>query len=100
MKAVITTGSKQYIVSKDDVINVELISSDNKKISFEPLLLIDGEKTTVGAPTLSGHTVEAELVDTIRTDKVTAIRFKAKKRVKKVHGHRQTLSQIKITSIK
>lgn len=99
MKAVITTGGKQYIVSKDDVLDIELIPEE-KKVTFEPLLLIDGKETTVGTPSVSGHSVEAEVIGTIRADKVTAIRYKAKKRVKKVHGHRQTLTQIKITSIK
>ena len=84
-KAVIATGGKQYIVHEGETLEVELIK-DVKKIDFNPLLLIDDEKTTVGKPTLSDV-------------KVTAIRYKAKKRVHKVHGHRQHLSVIKITKI-
>lgn len=97
-KAVILTGGHQYIVSEGDVIDVELIHS-GKKIDFEPLLVIDGDKTTVGAPTISGVKVSAEVLGQVRGEKVTAIRYKAKKRVNKVHGHKQTYSQIKITKI-
>lgn len=100
MKAVITTGGKQYLVAKDDVIEVELVSSDSKKLSFEPLLLINDKDVIVGTPTVSGHSVEVEMLETVKADKVVAIRYKAKKRVKKVHGHRQQLSKIKVLSIK
>ena len=100
-KAVIATGGKQYIVSEGETLNVERLKNlKTKSLSFEPLLLIDGEGITVGQPQLSGHSVSAEVVEAeVRAEKVTAIRYKAKKRVHKVHGHRQTLSTIKITKI-
>lgn len=100
MKAVITTGGKQYLVAKDDVLEVDLLHSDKKTLSFEPLLVINEKETLVGAPTVAGHTVTAEIIGESRGEKVTAIRYKAKKRVKKVQGSRQTFSQIKISSIK
>ncbi|OGL29596.1 50S ribosomal protein L21 [Candidatus Saccharibacteria bacterium RIFCSPHIGHO2_02_FULL_47_12] len=99
-KAVITTGGKQYLVSEGDEFNVELISSKDNKLSFEPLLTIDGDKVTVGKPTVDGSKVSAEIIEAqLKADKVTAIRYKAKKRVRKVHGHRQNLTKIKITKI-
>lgn len=98
-KAVIATGGKQYIVQQDDVIEVELLNSD-KNVEFEPLLVIDGEKTSVGTPTVKGAKVSAEVIDqNIKADKVVAIRYKAKKRVHKVHGHRQQHTKLKITKI-
>lgn len=98
-KAVIATGGKQYIVHEGETLEVELIK-DVKKIDFVPLLVIDDEKITVGKPTLSDAKVSAEVVEPmVKADKVTAIRYKAKKRVHKVHGHRQSLSVIKITKI-
>ena len=100
-KAVILTGSKQYLVSEGDLLDVELLHSDKKNVTFDALLLIDGEKTTIGAPTISGVTITAEIIDTDhKADKVTAIRYKAKKRVHKIHGHRQHLTKLKISSIK
>ncbi len=98
-KAVIATGGHQYIVSEGDTLEVELIKTDKKSASFEPLLVIDGDKTTVGKPVVDTVKVTAEIVGTVKAEKVTAIRYKAKKRVNKVHGHRQNLSQIKITKI-
>lgn len=97
-KAVISTGGHQYIVSEGDTLEVELIK-DEKKTSFEPLLVIDGEKVTVGTPIVSGVKVTADVLGEVRGEKVTAIRYKAKKRVKKVHGHKQHLTQIKISKI-
>ena len=79
---------------------MELISSKDNKLSFEPLLTIDGDKVTVGKPTVDGSKVSAEIIEAqLKADKVTAIRYKAKKRVRKVHGHRQNLTKIKITKI-
>ncbi len=97
-KAIIATGGHQYIVQEGQTLEVELLKAD-KKVEFEPLLVIDGDKTTVGTPAVSGAKVSAEVLGEVRGEKVTAIRYKAKKRVKKVHGHKQHLNQIKITKI-
>lgn len=97
-KAVILTGGHQYIVSEGDVIEVEKLSQE-KSAKFEALLVIDGDKVTVGTPSVKDISVTADVVAQTRADKVTAIRYKAKKRVKKVHGHRQDLTQIKIVKI-
>ncbi len=99
-KAVIQTGSKQYLVQEGETLNVELLKQADTKVAFEPLLVIDGDKIEVGAPLLQAHKVNAEVVaEDVQADKVTAIRFKAKKRVHKVHGHRQHNTTIKIVSI-
>ena len=99
-KAVIVTGGKQYLVSEGETLEVERIKGAKDKLSFTPLLVIDGEKVEIGKPEVSGVTVSAKMVEEIKADKVTSIRYKAKKRVKKVHGHRQVLNKIKIESIK
>lgn len=99
-KAVITTGSKQYLVSEGETLQVELLNTDKKSVVFEPLLVIDGEVVKVGTPTADGSKVTAEVVDAdIRGEKVRGVRFKAKKRVHKVHGHKQHLTSIKIVAI-
>lgn len=99
-KAVIATGGKQYLVSEGETIEVELLHADDTKVSFEPLLVIDGDNVSVGTPTVAKATVTAEVVtEDVMAKKVTAIRYKAKKRVHKVHGHRQHHTAIKITSI-
>ena len=99
-KAVITTGGKQYVVTEGETIEVELLKDAGKTATFVPLLTIDGEKVTVGTPEVSGAKVTAEIVEADKqADKVTSIRYKSKKRVHKVRGHRQHQTVLKITKI-
>lgn len=99
-KAVIVTGGKQYLVTEGETLEVELLKTEGKTATFVPLLVIDGDKTEVGAPEVSGVKVTAEIVDEdVKADKVTAIRYKAKKRVHKIRGHRQHHTVIKIAKI-
>lgn len=98
-KAVIATGGKQYLVSEGQELDIELLDP-SPNVKFEALLVIDGENISVGTPNVTGVSVAADVVEqTIKADKVVAIRYKAKKRVKKVRGHRQKLTRIKITKI-
>jgi large subunit ribosomal protein L21 len=99
-KAVIQTGGKQYLVTEGETLNVELIKGDSKSVSFEPLLLIDGDAISVGAPAVDKIKVSAEIIEAdVQADKVTSIRYKAKKRVHTVRGHRQHQTVLKITKI-
>jgi large subunit ribosomal protein L21 len=99
-KAVIATGGKQYLVSEGETLEVELLHNDDAKVAFDALLVIDGDNISVGAPVVDKIKVNAEIVaEDVKGDKVTAIRYKAKKRVHKVHGHRQRHTAIKITTI-
>lgn len=99
-KAVIVTGGKQYLVTEGDTLEVELIKTEGKTAEFVPLLVIDGEKTVVGTPNVDKSKVTAEIVEPeIKADKVTSIRYKAKKRVHTVKGHRQLQTRIKIAKI-
>lgn len=99
-KAVITTGGHQYLVGEGEVVDIDLLKNDSKKVEFEALLVIDGDKTTVGSPSVKDAKVSAEVVEAdIKGEKVVAIRYKAKKRVRKIRGHRQHYTKIKITKI-
>jgi large subunit ribosomal protein L21 len=99
-KAIIATGGKQYLVAEGETLEVELLKQEGKTASFVPLLVIDGDNITVGAPEVAGVKVTAEIVEAdIQADKVTSIRYKAKKRVHTVRGHRQHHSLIKISKI-
>ncbi len=97
-KAVIQTGGKQYIVAKDDIIAIEIVG-DSKTVDFDTLLVFDGADIKVGQPLISDVKVSGKVLDTVLADKVTSIRFKAKKRVNKKHGHRQSYSRVQITKI-
>lgn len=99
-KAVIATGGKQYVVSEGETLAIESLNVEGTNVDFDALLVIDGDNIQVGTPLVKGAKVSAEIVDAdARADKVTAIRYKAKKRVHKVHGHRQHQAEIKITKI-
>ena len=99
-RAVISAGGKQYLVAEGEVVSVELIKQAGKTVSFEPLLVVDGDKVSVGTPAVSGVAVKAEVVSADeQDDKVTSIRYKAKKRVHTVRGHRQHKTILKIASI-
>ncbi len=99
-KAVIQTGGKQYLVREGETVEVELIKDAGKSVSFQPLLLVDGDKTEIGKPSLENNKVTAEVVEAdVQAEKVTAIRYKAKKRVRKVRGHRQHHTILKVTKI-
>lgn len=98
-KAVIVSGGHQYLVAEKEKLEVELVG-DEKKLKFEPLMVIDGDKVQVGQPIVKGASVEAAVVEeNVKGDKVIAIRYKAKKRVNKKRGHRQQHSIIEITKI-
>lgn len=100
-KAVITTGGKQYLVSEGDELDVELINSGKKNAEFDSLLVYEGDKVSIGNPHVKDVKVTADIVDQqILQQKVISIRYKAKKRVHKLKGHRQKQAKIKIKSIK
>ncbi len=99
-KAVITTGSHQYLVTEGQEIEVELLKSDKPKVEFNALLIIDDKQIEVGTPEVKNATVSAEIIsEDVQQDKVTSIRYKAKKRVHTVRGHRQHKTVLKITKI-
>lgn len=99
-KAVIATGGKQYLVTEGETLEVELLNDADKTVAFEALMVIDGDKVTVGEPIVDKVKVTADIVEAdVKADKVTAIRYKAKKRVHKVHGHRQHHTVVKIAKI-
>lgn len=99
-KAVIEVGGVQHLVSEGDELVVNLLSEDKKTATFEPLMIVDGKDSKVGTPIVKGASVKASVVEAdIQADKVMAIRYKSKKRVHKVRGHRQRQTKLKITSI-
>ncbi len=99
-KAVINTGGKQYLVTEGEIVKVELLKEPGKSVSFVPLMVIDGETVQIGVPSVDKAKVTAEVLEAdVQADKVTAIRYKAKKRVRKVRGHRQHQTILKITKI-
>jgi large subunit ribosomal protein L21 len=99
-KAVISTGGKQYLVAEGETFDVELLNTEATTLDFEAMLVIDGDKVTVGSPLADKVKVSVEVIEAdIQADKVTSIRYKAKKRVHTVRGHRQHHTTLKVAKI-
>ena len=101
MKAVVKIGGKQFIVTEKETLLVDRLPDGTKELTLDALLVMDGDDTTVGTPTVKGVAVKANVVeDEVKGDKLRVIRYKAKKRVHTEIGHRQKYSRIEIASIK
>ncbi len=101
MYAVIKTGGKQYRVAKDDVLTIERLPGDaGGTIEFKEVLLVgNGDDIKLGAPLLDGATVTAELVKQTRGPHVIVFKKRRRKNSRRKRGHRQDLTQIRITGI-
>ena len=101
MYAVVKTGGKQYRVAKDDKILVERIEGEaGAQVQLENvMMLVDGDKVTVGAPQVEGAAVAAEVVEQTRGPKIIIFRRKRRKNHRRTQGHRQDLTLLKITDI-
>ncbi|UXI67192.1 50S ribosomal protein L21 [Tahibacter amnicola] len=101
MYAVIVTGGKQYRVMQGETLRVELLPADvGSTISFDQVLLVgEGEKITIGAPTVKGATVAATVKSHGRADKIRIVKFRRRKHYRKEIGHRQHFTEVEITGI-
>ena len=101
MKAVVRIGGKQYVVAEKETLLVDRLPDGTKELMLEPLMTFDGDKATVGTPLVSGIKIKATVLeDEVKGDKIQVIRYKSKKRVHKLTGHRQKYSRIQIGAIK
>jgi large subunit ribosomal protein L21 len=101
MFAVFKTGGKQYKVQQGDVLQVEKLGVEkDKKVTFDQVLLIaDGKKTLIGTPFVDKAKVFAVVIEEFKDDKVLVFKKKRRKQYKKMHGHRQVLTRIRIEDI-
>ena len=101
MYAVVKTGGKQYRVAKDDKILVEHIDAEEgQTITLDKVMMLgDGDKVTIGAPVVENASVEAEVLSQTRGPKIIIFRRKRRKNHRRIQGHRQDLTLLKITDI-
>jgi large subunit ribosomal protein L21 len=101
MYAVIQTGGKQFRVEAGNTILVEKLPAEpGKEVVLDKVLMIgDGEKATIGRPTVEGAKVVAEVIRQTRAPKVIIFKKRSKKGYKKTQGHRQYVTEIKIKEI-
>ncbi len=101
MYAVIATGGKQYKVSPGDVVRVESLEAkkgDTVELK-EVYMIADGEKVSVGKPTLASARVTAEVVEEGRGEKLIIFKHRKRKGFRKTNGHRQNYTAIKVKEI-
>ena len=101
MYAVVKTGGKQYRVAKDDKILVERLEGEaGASVQLDNVMMVvDGDKVTVGTPQIAGASVAAEVVEQTRGPKIIIFRRKRRKNHRRTQGHRQDLTLLKITGI-
>ncbi|MBO5280883.1 MAG: 50S ribosomal protein L21 [Clostridia bacterium] len=101
MFAIIETGGKQYKVNEGDIIFVEKLEvSEGDTVTFDRVMALStGDNFVVGAPTVEGAKVEANVVKNGKGKKIYVLKYKAKKNEKKKIGHRQPYTKVQITKI-
>ncbi|MFO1459282.1 MAG: 50S ribosomal protein L21 [Verrucomicrobiota bacterium] len=101
MYAVLETGGKQYRVAQGDTLEIERLEvAAGQPFTFDRVLLVNnGGAVSVGAPTVAGAKVVADVVEHIRGDKKIIFKMKRRKGYHKKQGHRQELTVVKITGI-
>jgi large subunit ribosomal protein L21 len=100
MYAVIKTGGKQYKVVEGEFLKVEKLEGEiGDSIEFAEVLMVGGENTKVGAPLVAGATVTAKIAAQGKDKKILVFKSKRRKDSRKLRGHRQHRTVLKIEKI-
>lgn len=99
MYAIVRAGGRQEKVSVGDVLLIDKTGVPGDTIDLTPLLVVDGASVTSDAGKLAAATVTAEVVKAAKGPKITIIKYKNKTGYRKRQGHRQPLTQVRITAI-
>jgi large subunit ribosomal protein L21 len=100
MFAVIRTGGKQYRVAAEDVIKVDKVKGDPGEIvQFGEVLVVGGDNVALGAPTVAGASVAAEVLEQGRGRKIIAFKKRRRKNSRGKRGHRQEFTLVRVTEI-
>jgi large subunit ribosomal protein L21 len=101
MYAVVETGGKQYRVQKDDVLKVELLKGEpgDEVVLDKVLMKGKDDSVEIGKPYIAGASVKAEILAFGRNDKILVFKYKSKKNIRKIQGHRQSYAEIRITDV-
>jgi len=98
--AIVKTGGKQYKVAVGDVVEVEkVVGQPGAGVALPALLVVDGADVTTDAAALAGVTISAEVVAHTKGPKIHIMKYKNKTGYKKRQGHRQQLTQVRVTGI-
>jgi large subunit ribosomal protein L21 len=105
MFAILETGSKQYLVSEGNTVDIEKLSGDIRdgaNVVFNSVLMAEDTegKIFIGKPALTNVAVEAEILENYKDKKVTVFKIRRRKNSRRKNGHRQLKMKVRITSIK
>ena len=101
MFAVIKTGGKQYKVAKDDVVRIEkLDAKTGSKVAFDDVLMVGNtDSQTIGTPIVPGASVAGTVMEQTRDPKILVFKRKRRQGYRRLKGHRQHVTIVKITDI-
>ena len=101
MYAIVEIAGQQFKVSKDQKVYVHrLATEEGSNVTFDKVLFVDNAGAiTLGAPAITGASVEAKVLKHLQGDKVIVFKKKRRKGYKKKNGHRQQFTKIQITGI-
>ena len=102
MYAIVESGGKQYKIAKGDVLKVEKLPNKvGETVQIDKVLMVvDGEEVSVGKPPIKGAKVVLEVVRLVKGKKVIVFKYKPKKDIRKVRGHRHQYTSVKVKDIK
>jgi len=102
MYAVIESGGKQHRVSEGEVLRLEKLELEvGATVTFEKVLMVgEGAQVKIGQPYVDGSSVQAEVLNQGRGEKIRIVKFNRRKHHRKQMGHRQWFTEVKITGIK
>ena len=101
MFAIISSGGKQYKVSENTVLTVnKLTGNPGDKITIDEVLFAsDGKEFSLGDPQIKGAKIDAEIVKQERDRKILVFKKKRRKNYRRMNGHRQDITFLKVTSM-
>jgi len=101
MFAILKTGGKEYRVSKGDIIRVEKLGGKaGDRVTLKDVIMVSqGDQVQLGKPVLSNATVTGEIIQQVKGKKVLTYKIEKRKNYRRMKGHRQTYTYLKVNEI-
>jgi large subunit ribosomal protein L21 len=98
--AIVRSGGRQHKVAVGDVLEIDRVGDAvGASLSLQPLMLVDGDRVTIGASDLGTASVTAEVLAETKGEKIRILKYKNKTGYRKRQGHRQRYTQVRVTGI-